>query len=149
MICPFSKEPCNNPKYFHVDDLINGEIHQLDLCASCFLEHYKILGPEQQLNSIISSILELNKSCSCGLSLLELSKNKRFGCKNCYSFFKNELNIFLKICQDKPIHCGKKPFNEKLEEIDALKEKMKKAIEVENYEIAGILRDKIKELNNL
>lgn len=83
----------------------------------------------------------------------------RLGCPECYDTFKEELRPVIHRCQNGGTHhIGKRPSNyEKLieakeqkldveEQIRLLRLKMAKAVEVENYEVAGVLKKKIEEL---
>jgi protein-arginine kinase activator protein McsA len=102
--------------------------------------------------------------CShCGIEPKEIVKKGRFGCDKCYQHFNTAVQQSVARCQDGNLkHVGKVPKRwaeeqkkRRLEEeaaLDAaeklrrLKGKLAKAIEVENYEVAAILKKKIEEL---
>ena len=98
------------------------------------------------------------KACpKCGLTSKDFSKEGKLGCAFCYEYFYTKLLDILESCHDgRNQHYGKIPINHKKEKIEYqknieeeilnLEQKMKNAISVENYEIAGILKQKIEEL---
>jgi protein arginine kinase activator len=99
---------------------------------------------------------------NCGITLQEIADSKRLGCPACYDHFSAELEAVLRSVQGGMQHVGKVPkqwakenakrLEEKEKEADIherirlLKSKQAKAIKVENYEVAGILKIKIEEL---
>ena len=133
----------------------------MHLCQKCFLNQYSQQIHQKVTEFILQLINEkcLGKKCTCGLTLDEFSKTGRLGCAACYETFHEELGPILQSCQgNKLVHIGKKPhnFNEIIEAKEAkldieerirlFKLKMAKAVEVENYEVAGVLKKKIEEL---
>lgn len=109
----------------------------------------------------------------CGTTVDDIIKTGRFGCAKCYNYFQQEVSMILPRCQAGPRHVGKVPKRWKEEQdklraekakeqeqqravaeeamdvaerIRLLKLKMAKAVEVENYEVAGVLKKKIEEL---
>lgn len=111
---------------------------------------------------------------SCGGTLESIAKTKQLGCPTCYDHFANELKSVLNATQGGAIqHVGKVPKRwaaehkkdlvrkkeaaaeedkRKEEEADIherirlLKSKQANAIKIENYEVAGVLKTKIEEL---
>lgn len=163
--CPFSKTPCSLPKIYHVTDIFGKEVVQMHLCQKCFLNQYSIATQENIANFIAAVIKEKErifaKKCSqCNSSLGDINKSGRLGCPGCYDSFQEELLPVLQRCQGgNLVHIGKKPHDYKIieakeekldikERIRLLKLKMANAIEVENYEIAGVLKKKIEELSS-
>ncbi len=107
----------------------------------------------------------------CGLTFKELRQGGRLGCGECYATFEVSLSALIKNIQKGPEHIGKFPpgFKEKAstkpvpppreesvkkEEMDKearikeLRDKIKAAIAVEEYEQAAHLRDWIKDLES-
>lgn len=82
----------------------------------------------------------------CGFSLHEIKSGGRFGCKECYKTFKEQIaNLLPHIQAGAKTHLGKKPKDRTM----SLKEKMQKAIEEERYEDAAEFRDAIKKLEQI
>ena len=100
----------------------------------------------------------------CGMTFNEFVNTGKFGCANCYQVFKNQINQLLKNIHGSDTHVGRKVIsngnNEKpmqntkiennsrkeetISKIEALKQELKQAIQVENYEKAAEIRDEIK-----
>lgn len=100
----------------------------------------------------------------CGMTLAELFHNGKVGCDNCYSFFRRSLMPTVTKIHGNVRHCGKRPCvptgtvesqeasNEKPSETPAiadsglneLKEKLRLAIEKQEYEDAAKYRDEIR-----
>lgn len=99
---------------------------------------------------------------NCGMTSAEIVKTGRFGCPTCYTHYQTAVHNVVLRCQADVKHVGKVPKRwaaereqRRLEEeaaldvaekIRNLKGKMAKAVEVENYEVAAILKKKIEEL---
>lgn len=100
-------------------------------------------------------------SCSgCGLTFDEFKQSGQFGCAKCYQSFGKLLNRNLRNIQGADTHSGKQPKNkvaaaefdsdtEKLPELDEsekLSMQLEQAIEREDYEMAAVLRDRLRAL---
>lgn len=103
------------------------------------------------------------KCPGCGITPAEITQTGKFGCPQCYDYYKSAIdNVVVRCQQGATKHVGKIPpnaaaANEKrrlqeedaldiADQIKALESKMANAIKIENYEVAGVLRDKIAEL---
>lgn len=99
----------------------------------------------------------------CGMTVADFVQTGKLGCQICYDHYQKGLMTILARCQQgETCHVGKVPKNWKKEQqarlekeeesldreekIRRLREKMANAIKVENYEVAGILKKKIEEL---
>jgi protein arginine kinase activator len=171
-ICPVTNQPCLLAKTTHVTEIKNGKIVEIHLCSSCESPFIKPeIEPDSQISKISNNLLSFLQSIlsqpllggvqqdpcpNCGTTSLDITKTGRFGCSECYTHFKKGLKHVLSSCQAGAIkHVGKIPKKwaekreqniDKIEQIKNLKAKMQKAIEVENYEVANILKKKIEEL---
>lgn len=121
-----------------------------------FLNEYNTLMP-----SIFSERERVLKCSECGMDYDEFLRTGRFGCSNCYDVFQQEIEPLLKQLHGDTRFLGKKSNNnlkasrlkeletiEKVEnnKLDTLKEELKQAIRVEDYEKAAKIRDEIKAL---
>ncbi len=121
-----------------------------------FLNEYNTLMP-----SFFTEKEKVLKCSECGMDYDEFLRTGRFGCSNCYDVFQQEIEPLLKQLHGDTRFLGKRSNNnfdgEKLKNLETvedagntkleiLKEKLKKAIRVEDYEKAAKLRDEIKEL---
>lgn len=92
------------------------------------------------------------KTCtSCGFSLDDLVRVRRFGCADCYTAFRSETMSMLRGMHRGLNHVGKTPTGliareAKRRKIQQLQEKLQSAIEAESYEQAAALRDEIQTL---
>lgn len=103
---------------------------------------------------------------NCGTTTNDIVQSGRLGCAECYVHFQAGVASIIARCQmGATHHVGKIPKKrqedqekrqaekeaalDKKEQIRNLKLKMAKAIEVENYEVAGVLKEKIEKLERL
>ena len=139
---------------------INGEVTNLHLCEECAHK----LGIFNSFDDIFSPmILDLDfmlpeeiKCKNCGYTLSKYKSTGLFGCDNCYSTFKNEVDRILKTIQGSNRHVGRlnaaktKTTKEKVEKVDnkldSLKARLQEEIKAEEFEKAAITRDEIKKL---
>ncbi|MCX5703514.1 MAG: UvrB/UvrC motif-containing protein, partial [Candidatus Omnitrophica bacterium] len=91
------------------------------------------------------------KCASCGLSYADFKKVGRLGCADCYNTFKKYLAPLLKRIHGSSQHFGKSPLKvtkqlKKKIDMQELRAKLQKAIELEAFEEAARIRDQMKEL---
>ncbi|WP_071026617.1 UvrB/UvrC motif-containing protein [Peptoniphilus raoultii] len=166
MLCDNCKERESVISYTMINDDKIEEVHLCELCATKKLKmdftNYQGFLP--QIEEFLKNIFaftsdnageennEFTSICpNCGTSLLDFKKSGKVGCPKCYSAFKKELKNYLLAINPKPIHVGKIPENSssnfsKQREIRLLREKLREAVNYEEYEEAAKLRDKIKAL---
>lgn len=160
-ICPFSKQPCDKPKVIHINICINGKTFDGQCCHQCANQMAPVplmpnlfapATPVVLLHNLAKlEIMEKEfiptENCSgCGSSLSEIKAKGRFGCKECYITYKEQIhNLLPHIQAGAKTHVGKRP----KKSISYLKIEMQKAIEEERYEDAAKLRDRIKELDQV
>lgn len=106
---------------------------------------------------------QTTKCPGCGTTPEDISKTGKFGCAKCYEYYQASVEHILQKCQNGATkHVGKVPnkFPEEQkkrrlqeeaaisvqDQIKNLEDKMAKAVKVENYEVAGVLKLKIQEL---
>lgn len=148
----------------HSVESINGVTTETYLCSECAKETGVMGNMDSMMqnmsfgNDLLKSFFgfgeesrpTLGKTCShCGTSLLDFEKTGRMGCPDCYTQFHDDVIPVLKRVQRNVQHTGSAPENQqnaKALEIEALKKEMSAAIEVEDFEKAAKLRDKINKL---
>jgi protein arginine kinase activator len=192
-ICPFTKQPCGQQKVMHVTELKDGvftELHMCQQCAGQYMNepHLPPQEPDKPTPPSVGGLLGLlalmflgsaaakkreaarqnqpqpqPKCPGCGSTPDDIIKTGRFGCAQCYEYYKNPIQNLLVRYQGGAIkHVGKRPkgFDEAQEkrrleqeaaldvedQIKSLEAKMTNAVKVENYEVAGVLKKKIEEL---
>ena len=146
----------------HLTEIIDGQMAELHLCEDCARK--KSIQMEQQfgLADLLAGLAdfgekfgkidEVRLKCSnCGLTYEGFRKTGRLGCSQCYNSFRQYLASLLKKIHGSNRHLGKAPVKlsrtiRKKSELQELKNKLQRAIQLEEFEEAVILRDKIKEL---
>ena len=107
--------------------------------------------PEQLLDFIAAheKMSSIEPCSNCGLSWLEFDEVGRFGCAHCYEHFKDIITPVLEKYHGDSWHVGKRPktqLENPEEKLKTLKLKMARAVEHEQYELAGELKQEIKQL---
>lgn len=159
-------EGCEKPQAVYLAEIVKGKIKQYYLCESCpLLKDFYVLKPSDAPNVAAISgqpaeegkeILDL--TCpKCGLTYEQFIVRGYLGCSECYSAFREPLKLLLAHIHGSDIHLGKAPKiirgkktsagnARKTNRIDTLldmKEKLKTAVEKEDFGQAAQLRDKI------
>jgi len=88
----------------------------------------------------------------CGLTMKDFRATGRMGCARCYSTFEPSMRELLRRVHGSPRHIGqpyRAPRDEVLEKssvLGELREKLRRAIDQEQFEVAAQLRDRIRVL---
>ena len=149
----------------HVKRIVNGETAEAHLCADCaralgytdvfsgfgntFADLFSSYYDESQIGSLSTRTLRCEK---CGHTFNDIVNSGKLGCADCYTTFYDKLLPSLQRIHGKTRHEGKNPTiikTDVVENVNALadlEEKLKKAIEEQNFEKAAELRDKINEM---
>lgn len=145
----------------HLTEIINGKVQELHLCEECALKKSQEMQKNFSMGDILSGLIEsvrspreeeILKCPQCGLTFQEFRRVGRLGCSACYNAFRKPLWQVVKAVHGSNQHTGKIPKGKvsfKADtEIEELKKKLRRAVELEEFEEAASLRDKIKELEN-
>ncbi len=145
----------------HIKKVINGELTEYMLCDKCAakLGYSNIFdGFGFSFDNLLGSFFAANepkfmplnnKRCDfCGSSLEDISNTGKVGCSKCYDVFFDQLMPSIKRIHGNTKHAGKYASavgqeNIIKNEIQDLNEKMKVAINEQNFEEAARIRDKI------
>jgi protein-arginine kinase activator protein McsA len=156
-ICPWSESPCPHPKKIEMQMMTAEGIKIVNVCEACAQNKLKSISPPnlssmlQMIDDVFQKYLVAKCDC-CGMTQEEIVAKSRFGCPRCYTFFKMLSLRMFERCQESSVHIGKRPLHDvgdtkdKESRIAMLREKIDKAISVENYEAAAVLRDKVQQL---
>ena len=157
MLCDVCK--CNDAAVF-LTQIVDGKMQKVNLCEGCSKEK----GVQDPTGFALADLLlgigaaeEIEKGASstrcpvCGFTQADFKKTGRLGCSSCYVAFAEGLNSLLKAMHKGTEHIGKLPTRaqravELNDQMKSLSEKLRKAVEEENYETAASLRDQIKQL---
>ena len=155
MLCDVCKEV---EATVHLTQVINGKVQKVDLCETCAKEKgvsdpagFSLadlllgLGAGENIQAEPGSV----KCEVCGLIQADFKKTGRLGCSHCYETFAEGLTSLLKGMHRGIQHIGKVPPSavkriERERELKDLRQNLDKAIDLENYELAASLRDKIR-----
>jgi len=144
----------------HLTEIVGGKVMEFHICQDCarlkaeeIKEHINI--SEFLSNLTVQDSLEKKSEsirCSlCGASFSDFKKKGRLGCAKCYETFKSRLLPIIKKVHGASHHKGKIPPNVGEDviidkKLTILRERLKKAIEIEAYEEAATIRDQIRRL---
>jgi len=145
----------------HLTEIINDQMTKLHLCEECakkkgseMEEHFglaDLLAGLADLGTSVTTVKEKKIKCpSCGLTYSDFKRLGKLGCGQCYETFKSYLMPLIKRIHGSDVHMGKIPHKKgklpkpKHVDIEELKKRLKKAIELEEFEEAARLRDEIK-----
>ncbi len=148
-----------NTAHVNIVKNINGNITQLHLCNECAAGE-KLHFPSFQTDELFSAFFkgmtarpetETLRCPGCGLTYQELKNSGKFGCSDCFHTFSGYLDSMFKSIHGNAVHTGKIPKKaatslHQKREIEELKQKLRKAIESEQFEVAAQLRDQIRQM---
>lgn len=161
MICDKCKK---NKANLHFTKVINGKKEELNLCDKCALENQELgfdnpFSIHKLFTGFFNNIDEVNigddiRCSNCNLSFNQFKRVGKLGCSSCYDEFKEYLNPIIKGVQGHLKHRGKIPkridSNISLKrEVEVLNEKLVEAVKKEDFEEAVLLRDRIKQINEM
>jgi protein arginine kinase activator len=158
----------------HLTQVENDETRTLHLCAEC-AEARGVQGPSVPDNFLLAGVLaQLGhepgerdstegdprgagraspEACGyCGLTLADFKETGRLGCPHCWSTFESQLRVLLERVQSASHHVGKvylppdPSVSEREKRLAGLRRKLDRAVELEDFERAAELRDRIRAL---
>lgn len=154
----------SRPARIHYTEIVNNSVVNLDLCMECARER-GIDVPKSgsyEMGDLAAGLIDTlvdSKSeqigrvhCSlCGYAYSNFRQVGRFGCPECYTSFKSQVLPLLRQIHGSTDHRGKIPLDlgpkaTLKKELMCLKEDLARMIELEEYEKAALVRDKIKEM---
>lgn len=159
--CKYMAKPeqcshCNKPATIHLTQIVDGQIHKVDLCEDC---PHKQAVTDPEAFSLADFLLKPqtqmmareNLKCeACGFTPADFKKLGRFGCPKCYESFKGMLRPMLSNMHKGLEHEGKVPSHvlSRLAfrmELSTLQKALKAAVKAENFEEAARLRDVLRD----
>jgi protein arginine kinase activator len=158
MLCDLCKQ---NVAKVHLTQMVEGKTKKVDLCEECskkqgiddsgFTLAGVLLGLGAAPESDASAPAGGLKCPACGFTQADFKKTGRLGCPECYRTFAEGLEGLFKTMHKGTRHVGKVPRSlhvtkESEERLKALQKKLDKAVADEDYELAAVLRDELKQL---
>ena len=159
---------CDREAQVHFTTIDQGEMKTLRLCESCASELGLGSGETPAKEPLTDFLAQLGKEqgetpagteqepCPfCGTTASEFSSSGRLGCSQCYSHFEPHLRKLLRRVHGSTQHAGKLYLNEgsevgdRLASLSAMRRRLQRAIDKEDFESAAELRDRILELEEV
>jgi protein arginine kinase activator len=142
-----------------VDDAVI-QVHLCDTCAAEQGVETTVSAPKTALTSLLQSVQAQmatsqadSARCSfCQASYKDFRASGRLGCARCYSTFETQLHDLLQRVHGAVRHTGRQyyaPAPDQLQRASTvleLREQLRRAIELEQFEQAARLRDQLKEV---
>jgi len=156
-----------NAATVHLTEIIDDNMTELHLCEECAQKKGAQMESHFGLADLLAGLADIGsqftkteketkiKCLRCGLTHEDFKKIGRLGCGECYFAFREVLLPLLKRIHGSTQHYGKSPTKKAgrvirsvktKNELHELKEKLQKAIQIEEFEEAAKLRDKIRDL---
>ncbi|MEX1047907.1 MAG: UvrB/UvrC motif-containing protein [Akkermansiaceae bacterium] len=164
MKCDF----CDEKATVFLTQLVEGQMKKVCLCDSCAKERgvtdptgFSLAdlllgglpgGPGTVVtNSSTGGIGNGKKCVTCGFTLDDLRRVRRFGCSDCYTTFGDEVAQMVRGLHKGVSHIGKVPeglmaMQFRSQRIEELRSRLDQAIASESYEEAAGIRDEIRNL---
>lgn len=156
----------------HLTQIVDEEMTTIHLCSSCAAEQGYTEGGApssaggQEKVPLADFLAEMGKgggegtmlpapseACPyCGTDISDFRKTGRLGCPQCYPHFETQLRALLRRIHGSTQHVGKlyvgseQEGEDRATRLSALKRKLERAVETEDFETAAELRDRIQEM---
>jgi protein arginine kinase activator len=129
----------------------------MHICQSCAKARTEVFQEQFNISDFLGGLLDISDSqkkeedavCPlCGLTFANFKKKGRFGCAGCYEAFRKQLLPLLKRIHSADHHVGKTPGKPLMradgeEKAKELRDRLERAIRLEDYEEAARLRDQL------
>ena len=144
----------------HLTTIVDNEVRQQHLCEKCAAERgveTTVALPKHPLSAFLHEVQaqaavspDAGKCTFCGTTMSDFRATGRWGCARCYSAFEPSMRELLRRVHGNAKHAGRtyQPPTPALDEratiLGELKDRLRRAIESEQFEVAADLRDKIR-----
>ena len=160
MVCDACQERDAVVNLTTIEDNLVRQLHLCDRCAAERGVETSMAAPKHPLNEFFKAVQQQSVPPStdagrcpfCGLTMNDFRETGRMGCARCYSTFEASMRELLRRVHGSTRHTGLN-YNapaggivEKANILGELREKLRRAIEQEQFEAAAELRDRIKVL---
>lgn len=151
-----------NEATIHLTEIVNNQMIEVHLCENCAQEKGTDFKTHFNFNDLLSGLSDMSSmlkadpmeivGCkTCSLTYEEFGKTGRLGCPDCYQDLGKILLPLIKRVQRSTEHLGKHPSKASSEtkrtiDLREQRERLKRAVEMEEFEKAADIRDQIKKL---
>ena len=157
-------QSCENEATVHLTEIREGKKHEMHLCERCAAEkglpgksHFSISDllagiASQAQTATVKAKRGKETACPvCTTTLTQFQSSGRFGCPECYTTFKEDVQGLVEKIHDSSQHIGKVPTRVSSEislqkDIRQLQVELKRAVRREDYEKAAAIRDQIRQM---
>ncbi len=147
----------------HLTQIENNAVTQIHLCEQCAAERgveTPVAETKHPLGELLHAVqaqmvqpTDPEEHCPfCGCTMADFRATGRWGCPRCYVTFESSMRGLLRRLHGSSQHVGERyqvarsEAMEKAAELAELRERLRRAIETEQFELAADLRDRIKVL---
>lgn len=148
----------------HLTQIVNNEMTTHHLCEKCAAEKGLETTPEPVNFPLTDFLAQMGeetqgpevpadtKCTFCGLTFEDFRETGRLGCPHCYATYEGHLRGLLRRIHGGTQHIGKvylppDPTSSEMEKrVEALRRRLERAVEAEDFERAAELRDEIRAL---
>jgi protein arginine kinase activator len=151
-----------NESTIHLTEIVNNQMVEVHLCETCAEEKGADFKTHFNFSELLSGLSDMGTALqggqkrdvvckTCGMTFAEFGKTGRLGCAQCYQSLGKVLLPIVKRVQRATVHLGKKPVKisrETKQTVDLrdLQERLRKSIQLEEFEEAARIRDDIRKL---
>jgi protein arginine kinase activator len=145
----------------HLTTIVNNEVKQQHLCERCAAERgveTTVSVPKHPLGALLQAAqqqlavptADAGRCTFCGSTMNDFRTTGRWGCARCYTTFEPSMRELLRRVHGNAKHVGESylapqpELDEKATIVGELKERLRRAIETEQFELAADLRDRIR-----
>jgi protein arginine kinase activator len=145
----------------HLTTIVNNEVRQQHLCEKCAAERgveTTVAVPKHPLGDFLHAVqqqlsttsTETGRCTFCGATMNDFRTTGRWGCARCYTAFEVSMRELLRRVHGNSRHGGRAyqapqpELDEKATILGELKERLRRAVESEQFELAADLRDRIR-----
>ncbi len=159
MASPLKCNLCDKPATVHLTQIVNKDVHKVDLCEAC-AQAKGVTDPSgfSLADLLLKTTLQpetgvpAGTACEqCGTTMADFKRHGRFGCPACYDTFRGALEPLLEGMHKGIAHAGKVP--RRALERKSLHDRLTKleldltaAVKSEQYEEAARFRDEINQV---
>src|SRR3954465_1807069 len=158
MVCDLCKD---GEAVITLTEIVGSGVRQLHLCEKCAAERgvETMVGSRKpQINNFLQTIHDQMPAAKgepvhctfCQATLADFRATGRLGCAHCYDAFESSLRDLLRRVHGNSRHIGRRyvaPLPSELPHVSSateLRDRLKRAIEAEQFELAADIRDKLR-----
>ena len=149
----------------HLTQIVDTEMRTIHLCERCAAEKGLETSTVPENFPLTDLLAQIGRQesptateasapeCSfCGLTLQNFKEVGRLGCPHCWSTFEGQLRVLARRIHGGSQHVGKvylsadPSISEREKRVEALRRKLLRAVELEDFERAAEIRDEIRDM---